>query len=206
MAYRKAFDEVFIKGTIQTVAKLGIEKTRTKFIAEHAGFSEATMYKMFPSKEDLLRDTFLYLDKKIADMLRQGTNARNSCNEPSKSGLYAIWYRIYRYLLNHKEEALFMIRYRYSSLYTEEVSEMRKEYEGSYDKVYDLLDEQLGEIDEEVKNFLLNYAFEVTLCFVEKILSGKLEDDKEIESYIWLTVSNTARSWLLVREASNTQE
>ena len=206
MAYRRAFDEVFYRGTIQTVAKLGIEKTRTKHIAEYAGFSEATMFKMFPSKEILLRDTFLYLDKKISNMITQNSYIRNPEKKPFVSGIYDVWFKIYRYLLENKEEALFLIRYRYSSLYTEEVIKMRELSDGSYNKVFELLDDQMGKTETEFKNFLIGYAFDVTLCFIEKIISGKLEDDQKNESYIWLMVTNTAKSWFGLQEAAAIQK
>lgn len=45
------------------VAKYGMENTRTKDVVDYAGFSEATMYKMFPSKEILLREAFLYIEE-----------------------------------------------------------------------------------------------------------------------------------------------
>lgn len=58
MAYRKSTDESFIEGAIKTVAEIGIENTRTKQVADYAGFTEATMYRRFPSKELLLREAF----------------------------------------------------------------------------------------------------------------------------------------------------
>ena len=55
VAYRRASDEIFIEGTIKTVAAIGIENMRTKHVADYAGFTEATMFRRFPSKEILLR-------------------------------------------------------------------------------------------------------------------------------------------------------
>lgn len=42
VAYKRSSDEIFIKGTIKTVAEIGIENMRTKHVADYAGFTEAT--------------------------------------------------------------------------------------------------------------------------------------------------------------------
>lgn len=90
MAYRRASDEIFIEGTIKTVAEIGIENMRTKHVADYAGFTEATMYRLFPTKTILLRDAFLSVDKKISDILTQSSFIRNPEKTPFELGVYAV--------------------------------------------------------------------------------------------------------------------
>lgn len=200
MAYRKVLDEVFIEGTIGTVAEIGIENTRTKQIAERAGFSEGTMFKKFPTKEILLRDTFLFIDKKISDIVVKSMLARSSDNRTLEDEMHEVWHKIYRYLIEHKEETLFLIRYRYSSYYTDEVREMMAFRNGSFDKVYELLKRKLGAIDVAFENLLVICAMEITVCFIEKIIYGKIEDDLDSELNIWMIVKETVQSWNRRRE------
>lgn len=201
MAYRRASDEIFIEGTIKTVAAIGIENMRTKHDADYAGFTEATMYRRFSSKEILLREAFLYIDKKISSILTQSSYIRKPDDTPFELAIYAIWHKVFRYLIGHKEETIFLIRYRYSSLYTEEVRSKRQAYNGGFDKAYAVFEKHLGCSDCSYRGFLINYIFEMTLCFAEKIITGKIEDDKDTEERIWLAVSSAVKSWTLQQEA-----
>ena len=191
VAYRRASDEIFIKGTIKAVAELGIENMRTKHVADYAGFTEATMYRRFSSKEILLREAFLYTDKKISDILTQSSYIRKPDDTPFELAIYAIWHKVFRYLVGHKEETIFLIRYRYSSLYTEEVRSKRQAYNGGFDKAYAVFEKHLGCSDHSYRGFLINYIFEMTLCFAEKIVTDLLEDTEETERIIWMCVMNS---------------
>ena len=195
MATKRAFDELFIEGTIQTVAQIGIENIRTKTVADYAGFSEATMFRRFPTKEILLRDAFLYIDNQVSSILTQSELIHSPENEDFEKELYATWHRIYRYLIEHKEETIFLIRYRYSSLYTDNVRDMRQVNNGSFRKVYDSFEKKLGPGTRNLSSFLINYIFEMTLCFAEKVISGELPDNEETTQSIWLAVSSAVRTF-----------
>ena len=203
MAYRRSSDEIFIEGTIKTVAAIGIENMRTKHVADYAGFTEATMYRRFSSKEILLREAFLHIDKKVSAMLTQSAYIRNPDDTPFELAVYAIWHKVFRYLVEHKEETIFLIRYRYSSLYTEEVRSMRQAYNGGFDKAYAVFEKHLGSSERSYRGFLINYIFEMTLCFAEKIIAGKLEDNEDTEQEIWLAVSSAVNSLTRKRTLSD---
>lgn len=155
------------------------------------------MYRLFPTKEILLRDTFLYLDKRVSSILTQSAYFRKPDNTPFELALYAILHKVFRYLIGHKEETIFLIRYRYSSLYTEEVRNKRQAYNGGFDKAYAVFEKYLGSSDRSYRGFLINYIFEMTLCFAEKIIAGKLEDNEDTEQGIWLAVSSAVKSWVI---------
>ena len=191
MAYKRSSDEIFIKGTIKTVAEIGIENMRTKHVADYAGFTEATMYRRFPSKEILLRDSFLYVDKKISSILTQSAFIRKPDDTPFELAIYAIWHKVFRYLIEHREETLFLVRYRYSSLYTDEVRGMREAYNGGLDNACNVFERNLGELGGMSWQTLIANIFELTLCYAEKIITGRLEDTKEMERSIWTVVINS---------------
>lgn len=191
MTSRRSSDEIFIEGTIKIVAAIGIENIRTKQVADYAGFTEQTMYRRFSSKEILLRETFLYIDKKVSSILTQSAYIRKPNDAPFELVAYAIWHKVYRYLINHREETLFLIRYRYSSLYTDEVRNMREAYNGGLDNACNVFEQNLGELGGMSWQTLIANIFELTLCYAEKIITGRLEDTKEMERSIWTVVINS---------------
>ena len=188
MATKKAFDQMFIDAAIKTVAEVGIENTHTKDVAALAGFSEATLFRLFGSKEGLLRDTFLYIDKRVSDILSKSALFKNSGNLPLMDAIHEIWKKEYRYLLDNKDHTIFLIRYRYSSLYTPEVRNCREAYNGSFDDAYSVLEKEFGKAVYSYRGFIINYIFELTLCFAEKIISRNIEDNEFVENSVWSAV------------------
>ena len=189
MAYKRAMDEMFIEGAIRTVAAVGIENTRTKDVAEYTGFSEATLFRRFGTKEGLLKSTFLSIDKEISDILMESAYIRDPDDTPFELALYAIWRRVYHYLLEHRDETIFLIRYRYSSLYTDEVRSQREAYNGGFEKAYAVFEQHFGSFKHTYRGFLINYIFELTLCFAEKIITGKVENIPEVERSVWAAIT-----------------
>ncbi len=207
MACEKASDKMFIEGAIQTVAKIGIENARTKDVAAYAGFSEATMYRRFPTKEILLREAFLYVDRQVSNILAHSAFIRHPDSVPFGQAVYTIWHDVFRYLIRHKEETIFLIRYRYSSLYTDEVRSRRQAYNGGFDKAYEVFEKHFGGAEQSYRGFWINYIFEMTLCFAEKIIVGKLEDSHDMEQRIWLAIKGAVKactSWQITEEEAKT--
>lgn len=193
MAIKKSSDAKFVEGAIRITAEVGIENLRTKQVADYAGFSEATLFRAFPSKENLLRHAFLHVDKEISDILISNSYLFNSEEMSFDQAVFTVWRKIYRRLIEEKEETLFLIRYRYSSLYNDDVRANRQAYNGSFEGAYDIIEQNMGSMTNSYRGFLLNYIFEMTLCFAEKIVTGRIQDAPDTERVIWAAISSAVR-------------
>lgn len=179
--------QTFINAAIKKVAELGLENIRTKQIAQEVGLSEATMYRYYSSKEELLRDAFLETDRRISRLLTT-SKYLPSDGERMEPHARKIWSKVYHYLLSHPEESLFLIRYRYSAYYTDEVRSLRAAHAGGFDTAYDLLEQLYGTPNFAYRGFLINYIFELTLCFVERAVTGRFQTTPETENIIWRAI------------------
>lgn len=186
---------VFMDSTIRIVAQAGLENLRTKQIAQASGASEATMYMHFASKEEILRETFFLLDEKLSSRLTKNAQVLAVINgsDNLETVGYKIWKNVYRYLIEHREETLFAIRYRYSSYYTDEVFSKRRAYSGDFDSVYQAISKHFSNPDLDYCSFVIDYAFEMTFSFVEKIISGRIEDTLELQQRIWLGIRESIK-------------
>lgn len=185
----------FVDATIKIVAQAGLENLRTKQIAAESGMSEATMYTHFGSKEEILNTTFLILDRRLSDLL-----TKNKLVQAVLDGTYSlhnvayeIWAKVYRYLITHWEETIFVIRYRYSSYHTDEIRHMRRAYSGDFDGVYRIIGDYFSNPNLACCEFSVNYAFEMTFSFAEKIISGRIEDTPELQQRIWLGIKESIK-------------
>ena len=192
----KATKDVFIEKTLQTVAEVGMENLRTKMVADAAGFSEATMFRFFPDKDKMLCDTFLEVDRRVSEAFLKSFETKALAEHSVADVMHEVWFKMYAYLLSHREETLYLIRFRYSALYTDEIRIQRMAYNGAFDNAYAALVEKGGVSRETYRGFMLNYMFEMTLCFAEKIVTGRLQNSKEMENRLWEAVSAAANVFL----------
>ena len=184
--------ERFIEATIKLVAQMGMENLRTKHIATEVGMSEGSLFAYFKTKEDILRESFYVADKRFSDIMLEDPDVRSGNVTPENFRQVAsnVWHRCFRYLIEHPEETLFTIRYRYSAYYTREVRSQRQAFNGSFAKSYEMIDRLFTETDNFYRGFFVNYAFELTLSFAEKIITGFIADTKETEERMWRAIGH----------------
>lgn len=192
MAAKKATEQVFIDAMYHVVAELGIENLRTKHVADYAGYSEATMFRFFRTKEALLQAAFLQMDKTLSDILTSSAYFKEDSDVSPDLAIYTIWRRVYRYLIDNPEQALFLIRYRYSSLYTAETRAQREAYSGAFDQANKLINDHFGMNFESYDGFLISYIFDITLCFAEKVVTGRIQDTEDTEYCVWTSIVSAA--------------
>lgn len=193
MATKKAFDETFLNGVIQVAATVGIENLRTKQVADYTGFSEATLFRAFETKELLLCSAFLRVDNEISHVLSDLVELRGKDDAASKRLLSKVWDRLFGFLSEKKEQTLFWMRFRYSSLYTDDVREKREAFNGGLSPVYDALSEHYTGLTSEQLSFLLQTVVETTACLAEKNANGKAEELDGVSDFVWATASAAAR-------------
>lgn len=189
-----------LESAIRLVAKNGMENLRTKDIAEDVGISEGTMYKHFQSKDEILMDAFFVVDTKVSSIMTQSSFSKVINKDNFWDVLHVMWKRIYDYLLSHEEETLFLIRFRYSALYTSELRRKRQAYNGMFDEIYTSLENVSGLPTDMYRGFLTSYIFEITLCFAEKYVTGRIPKDDSLENNLWLAVKGAVTGMLGISE------
>lgn len=191
----------FLEAAISKVAEIGLENLRTRHIAEAVGMSEGSLFAYFNRKEDLLREAFLEVDRRLSQVVLQSPYLREPPEtlEDFIEVADEVWLMMYRHLLKNPEETLFLIRYRYSAYYTEEVRLRRKAHNGEFRGVYSVINKWFTETENFYEGFLVNYAFELTLTFAEKVIKGYFENTDETERRIWNAVRSACISLLDIK-------
>lgn len=190
MARKKAFDEMFLNATVMTAADVGIEFLRTKQVAELAGFSEATLFRAFETKEDLLCSTFLWIDRELMQILNMIGEARGEDGCVPPNALQTVWERLCGHLFSRRERAKYWIRFRYSSLYTDEIKEKREQCNSD---VREALSKTFGGLTAEQTEMLLQYVLEMTVFLAEKSDCEQVSELQQTQSCIWAAASAAAK-------------
>lgn len=193
--------EQFIDATIHKVAELGLENLRTKHIAADVDMSEASMFLYFGNKEGILREAFFEVDRRLSNLLLKSAHLTYQIADLSALSEVAhhVWQDVFHYLIENRDETLFTIRYRYSAYYTPEVRARRQAHNGAFEQIYQALGAQFNESNHFYEGFLVNYIFELTLSFAEKIINGYLAYTAETEELIWNGIKNVSASLMEIK-------
>ncbi len=184
--------ERLMKAAIELTADYGIENVTVRRIADMLGYSEATLYRHFGSRDELLTEAFISVDSKISSRFLDSPHLKEASDDVM-SAIHLIWHDVYRYLLDNPKETIFLIRFRYSSLYSE-VRSRRKAYDGSFDEAVAFIGSASKADDFTYKGFLPNYIFELTLCFAVKVISGVFPDTEQTAEKLWKVITAACQS------------
>lgn len=169
-----------IKSTIHTISEVGIDRATTKLLATNAGLNEVYIYRIFGGKEELFKESFLYIDKQFASHLLKCFKTTVGSSNTIKENFRKIFSQIWNFTLNDKEKCSFFIRYYYSRYYIKEYSDYREKI---YHKVI-LLIKQLFK-DNADTWFVFNYMLDVIFSSAVKVLRDEIPNNRETEENIF---------------------
>lgn len=162
-----------IDSTIQVVAEGGLDKATTKGIAASANLNEAYIYRLFDSKEDLLKKAFLQCNERMGDVFIQGFRE----GEAQYSELESIHRRVlqtfWNFLLDNREECLFFVRYYYSPYFQKNA---RQEYLDTYARMVRKTAHCFPE-GADVAAFM-HHALDIILTYAVKAIHGEVANDE----------------------------
>ena len=169
-----------IKSTIHTISEVGIDRATTKLLASNAGLNEAYIYRIFGGKEELFKESFLYIDKQFAAHLLKCFKTIVGSPYTIKENFRKIFSQIWVFALNDREKCSFFIRYYYSRHYIKECSIYREKI---YHKVV-LLIKKIFKDDADTW-LLFNYMLDVIFSSAVKVLRDEIPNNHETEENIF---------------------
>lgn len=188
-----ALQRKLILGTVETVSDLGLENTTTNAICKACDTNVAYIYRFFDSKEDLIAKSFADVDEKLLKVIMKNYTVLNYESIDFESRCHVLFMKCWDYLINHRQEVIFYIRYYYSLSFqkyaykdhTERYSDLLTKMKTAFPKTADvrlvmhhILDTLLGEAIKQVmdpkdddntaasKTFFL--IFSVVKCYVKQ--------------------------------------
>lgn len=189
--------KLMMDAAVSIVASYGFEGFTTKKWAAAAGVAEGSLYYHFQSKDDLLNQTFYYIDKEIAGMLEAEEQAIRSSEEVSDF-VFRVWDLYFNYLIGSPDKAMYYYRFRTSPRYSDEVQKAQLKY---YRSFLDKLKEAQSLIGERAAvpfPVLWSYVLDSTASLAFRVITGGLEDTaetrKEIRSLFLYGILGTAGS------------
>jgi AcrR family transcriptional regulator len=159
--------------TIHVVAQGDFDGATTRAISSGAGLNDAYIYRLFGSKENLFKTTFLDLCRKMSSTLLRNMPILTWENIDLKERCWIYFSRIWERVSSNCDECLFFIRY-YNSAYFKDCSseERKKEYEPFIQKVSSFFERGIDVWTE------INWIFDIIFAAAIKVARGDIANDE----------------------------
>ena len=189
-----------IDGTIHVIAEEGLEKVTTKQIGQVTQTNEAYIYRCFANKEDLLANTFAYLDEELAGKTLEHITVMYKSDISFDERAWLFFSAIWKFMLGNREKCLAFIRYYYSP-YMERYSaeEHRRRFEP-------LFEQFKGAFSGQANTWMLmNHILSTMLDFAVKVYDGHLPDDADTAEHVFYVTHDSMRRYFRTEEESTHQ-
>lgn len=184
---------LMINAAVRIVAEYGFEGFTTKKWAQAAGVAEGSLYYHFENKNQLLDETFFYLDEKMEPYYIGITEAiwhivretgRADAVADLESEACAAWKNYYKYLIENQDEAVFYHRFRTSPRYTEEIRARQMQRLSSSPRACK------KKLWVQQRQILLSLIIDLIITMVFRKVTGVFSDSDASMEFIWKVLVN----------------
>ncbi len=178
-----------IEASLRLFTERGFHGTPTAMISQEAGVSTGTLFRYYPTKEDLISGTYMLAKQRLAAAIALGLDEEKTCRGMCRR----IWGNMIRWGLENPREFLFIDQFNHSpfiSRITEEEAMKSYEFLGA------LLDEGVasGEMKDIHRGLIIDLLYHANTAVVKKIMHYGLQKDVDtlIEqsfSIVWSGIS-----------------
>lgn len=173
-------DEKILRETIRIGAEAGINNIPARKIAKNCDITDATVFEHFQTKENLILQAKLFIDKNIEKI-----QSSIKMNESEYiSSVKEAWLACFRYLIENPIEAKFYDRFRHSEYYKPTISVAK---DGYLQKIYHYLTSVNPEIKEYEFAFQVIWAHivETTINVAMQIAEGKMKYNDQTTEFVY---------------------
>lgn len=187
-----------MQSTMDIVAEKGLDGFSMKQVTKRLGYSEALLYKYFDTKDNLLLQCFLFVNRQIADLFAD-------VPLPSKWNIlgrveftHRQWERYFRFMVQNGNRSLFYYAYRDSNYLQDVLIRNNSEVSGEMNQFMGLVHSVVeGKLRSGVPaDYIWLYLLESTGAFVKQAIRNQVPmDEIDIDS-IWLLISGGLKGLL----------
>lgn len=167
---------IMMDAAIRSVARYGFEGFTTKKWAAETGVAEGSLYYHFKSKDELLNETFFYIEQEIMELFLEDFKEIESSEDLKKKGNQIVEH-YYRFLLGNPDKTLFYFRFRTSPRFNNEIREHQRTYAGDFQKKLNKC--YPGAEGEEDCIIIQSYVLDTTVSLAYRTIMGQLPDTEE---------------------------
>lgn len=164
----------FIESAVKVVARVGLDKTTTKLIAQEANYNEAYIYRCFENKEDLLAEALYVEDVNFAEFINDNLPVMREPGLTWEERCFKLWHACWDFIMEERDDCIFYLRYYYSANCQKYAYERHLEF---YKRLIDKI--SFAFKSETNMTMLVHQMFDTMLMFANRVCEGEFENSEE---------------------------
>lgn len=177
------FRQQLIDGTVQVIAREGLDKASAKQIELQTGINVVYIYRCFKDKEDMFSKVFDALDDEFLGNTIRNFEIMYISELPFVQRCRVYFTAVWEFLLSNRDKCLTYVRYFYSPYFT-------KYSAAGHKKRFDPLVEKFRNAfkDEADVWMILNHILNVILDFAVKVHNNQMQDSKDYVEHVFCVI------------------
>lgn len=186
-----------LMAAIRAVRLYGLEGARIQNISELAGLSPGALYRYFDSKDQLMEECFILVDKQAAaifDGIR--LNPLTMLRDPM-GAVKTLWQPYFRFWLARPDETVFYHRFRDSAAFPEFYEQRDLNYFSAFADIVRLFLRLFPKLDKIKYDMLWLHVLTTTVMYAKYAVEGYLPDNEETEETVFQFLTVGLSGYLL---------
>ncbi len=185
-----------ISATMKAVRQYGLEGVRIQNVSRLAGISPGALYRYFDSKDQLIVECFIYVDKQAAEIFEHlKFNPIKMLVDPM-GAVKSLWLPYFRFWVAHPDETVFYHRFRDSAIFPE----YDKTRDASYFETFAGMVRTFRNVFPSLKlinqDLLWLHVLTSTVMYAKYVVEGVLPNTPETEETIFQLLTTGLSGYL----------
>lgn len=180
---REEFRQKLIEGTIQVIAREGLDKASTKLIGQTTSTNEAYIYRCFNDKEDMFAKAFDTLDEELLSKTMKHVEVMYQVNMAFELRCRSYFFAIWDFLIGNRDRCLAYMQYFYSPYFIKYSAEDHKK------RFAPLVTKFRAAFKDEADVWMiLNHILNVALDFSVKVHNNQMPDSDDYSEHVFRVI------------------
>ncbi|MBQ1887639.1 MAG: helix-turn-helix transcriptional regulator [Firmicutes bacterium] len=171
----------YYRSVMEIASETGLGNLTVRTISARMGVTEAALYRHFPGKEVLLKESYVRAERELWEHFMKTLLINGFSQRSFEEILDTVWKATFDYLQGDPALTVFMHRYRASSLHTRDVQEQSILRSDAFAPVFRIFSGNLGELPDKERAASLDAAMEICLVYINRVLRGDLSRDQSTD-------------------------
>lgn len=179
-----------IDGTIQVIAKDGLDKASTKQIGSTTSVNEAYIYRCFADKEDMFAKTFDSLDEELLEVTMAHIEVMYLAEIPFEERCRLYFSEVWAFLLGTRDKCLTYMQYFYSPYFA------RRSAPDHLKRFLPLVARFKAAFKDDADVWMiLNHILNVMLDFAVKVHNGQMSNSDIFAEHVFRVIYASVKQY-----------
>lgn len=185
-----------IYAAMKAVRQYGLEGMRIQHVSDLAGVSPGALYRYFESKDQLIEECFIFVDKQAASIFEHlKFNPLTMMTDPM-AAVKKLWLPYFRFWVAHPDETVFYHRFRDSAFFPKYDKSRDFTYFNTFIGMVHLFKKVFPALNHINQDLLWLHLLTSTVMYAKYVVEGTLPNNQETEDTIFQLLATGLSGYL----------